>query len=95
VKNKILKAGDFVKYHKENEDLTLLGLEVGKIYEIGSHKEKELSKARFAIITNFGYRIELVDDAGELTEFSDYFVKHQCPITLPKGASNETNVQTN
>ena len=85
MKNKILKPGEYVKYYKENNSLALLNIELGRVYEIEGGKEKALTKERRVVIPGTDFRILLVDASGELTEYSDYFAKHQCPVLLPKG----------
>lgn len=80
--NTVLKQGDLVKYHIESNALNDLGFILGQFYEV---KAMELQgKQCLAIETPDDEYIHLSIDSV-LTDNTDHFAKHVCPITLPKG----------
>lgn len=80
MRQSIVNAGDFVKYHIENIELASLGFEIGQSYQI------DMVDGELVIMTDSSM-IRLVSIEGELTDFADHFAKIKAPNTLPKGVS--------
>lgn len=75
----ILKQGDLVRYHIENNDLTDLGFVIGRYYEVLWSADSKL-----VIQSETNHIAHLVYE-GELTDHADHFTLHRCPVTLPLG----------
>lgn len=80
MKQRILKAGDLVKYRFETTELNSLGFELGQVYEVSKDALGLYVRAKKDLK---GIGIVRID--GELTDAADFFAKHSCPVVLPRG----------
>lgn len=78
MRQSILKSGDLVRYHRQDDHITRCGLKLGQIYEVKAIDE------RLVIESGLGH-INLVDSQG-LTDYADHFTLHRCPVVLPRGS---------
>lgn len=79
MKNQILKSGDFVKYHRQDDALDVEGFELGNAYEVRSDSD--------GLFVSQGTSEVYLTFKGELTDNSDYFAKVRAETNLPKGLS--------
>lgn len=79
----ILKAGDLVKYHKQDGSLDFHGFTFGHMYLV--FKGEVMGAKGLCVKSQKGEVIRLIDDKGELTINTDHFAKHKCPVVLPRG----------
>ena len=86
MKNQLLKAGDLVKYNKRSTDLESFGLIRGQIYEVFRHPNPKFPSSLIIKPEYRGAMVVLVDENGELTEFTEYVTKVTCPVVLSRGA---------
>jgi hypothetical protein len=78
--NKILVDGDLVKYHRPTQELNDLGLIPKELYQVSTHNGALIIHTEY-----HGGTVEIVDVRGKLTEYSENFTKHSCPVVLPVG----------
>lgn len=79
MKNLILSQGDTVVYSRHNPNVGRYGFGIGTVCRVERGPSGELT-----IQNGVSARLTLVDSNGELTEWSDYFVKAKGE-TLPRG----------
>jgi len=80
--NQVIKAGDLVKYHSQNDELDSYGIKLGQFFEVTA--ENGTLWVRVLKNNRGSVDVPLVKD-GVLTEFSDCFALHRCPVVLPRG----------
>lgn len=78
----ILQVGDLVRYHVQSDDLDAMGFKLGQVYKVLPGRGP-LERAVEAVMGAV-----LIRPNGELTDWSDHFAKHRCPVILPKGIGN-------
>ena len=81
----ILQNNDYVKYFRENQELTELGFIKGQLYQV--YQEKD----RLLIQSKLGYHgKECLVISGHLTDACNYFTKVVCPVIrdMPVGPEN-------
>ena len=80
--NVILKAGDLVKYKTPHDYITGLGFVLGQFYTVvqdwTGHLILKIGDEELVLI-------ERDEDDYRLTDNTDYFTKHVCPVVLPRG----------
>lgn len=79
--NKILKAGDLVRYHVQNAELDAIGFVLGRLYMV-KYGENTL------YVSNGDADIYLTFN-GDLTNNADYFAKQHTRPVLPIGNQNK------
>lgn len=93
MRQSILNAGDFVKYHIESSFISGAGFKKGRSYQVETNPDGALV---VSLPNQFGelFFLTLVSSNGELTDVSDHFTKVKTQI-LAKGQGQSLESKVN